>query len=227
MAKIEAKILVVDDDIDVLNTARMYLKQQFTLVQIENNPELIPLHFERESFDVVLLDLSLPDSHGLNTLERVHAHAPEVPIVVMTGFDNEMLGVKAVKEGAQDYLVKGQVDSYLLMHAIRYAIERKQIELRLVQLAQYDSLTGLANRALFQDRLPQALARADRAGQLVGLMFLDLDRFKEINDTLGHDAGDVLLKSVAERLEGRLRRTDTIARLGGDDGDGAAVIEHV
>jgi diguanylate cyclase (GGDEF)-like protein/PAS domain S-box-containing protein len=97
------------------------------------------------------------------------------------------------------------------------AIERRESEARLHYLAYYDLLTGLPNRALFRDRLTQALARAERNKRLVGLMFLDLDRFKEINDTLGHDMGDHLLKTVAERLRSCMREEDTVARLGGDE----------
>src|SRR6185295_17115193 len=95
--------------------------------------------------------------------------------------------------------------------------ERKRSEERLSFLAQYDVLTGLPNRALFYDRLRQAVGRAKREQTMVGLMFLDLDRFKQINDTLGHAAGDRVLKVVAERLKRFLREVDTIARLGGDE----------
>ncbi|MEO8003956.1 MAG: EAL domain-containing protein [Betaproteobacteria bacterium] len=95
--------------------------------------------------------------------------------------------------------------------------ERKRSEQRLSFLAQYDVLTGLPNRALFYDRLRQAVGRARREQSMVGLMFLDLDRFKQINDTLGHAAGDRVLKVVADRLKGFLREVDTIARLGGDE----------
>src|SRR4029077_6039400 len=77
-----------------------------------------------EHFDVVLLDLSLPDEQGINTLLRTHAHAPKVPIVILTGLDDEALAVKAVRAGAQDYLVKGRVDGDLLVRSMRYATER-------------------------------------------------------------------------------------------------------
>jgi len=97
------------------------------------------------------------------------------------------------------------------------AIGRKRAEERLAYVAQFDSLTGLPNRTLFRDRLGRAMTRAERGGSQLALMLLDLDRFKEINDTLGHRAGDRLLQSVAERLTHTLRTVDTVARLGGDE----------
>ena len=95
--------------------------------------------------------------------------------------------------------------------------QRREVEERLAQLAQYDVLTGLPNRSLFLDRLHQAMARARRSGAMIGLMFFDLDRFKQINDTLGHSTGDKVLQVVAMRLKEQLREVDTISRLGGDE----------
>jgi len=99
----------------------------------------------------------------------------------------------------------------------REGAERKLSEDRLAYMAQYDHLTGLANRVLFRDRLEQALVRTKRSGTLMALMSLDLNRFKAVNDTLGHGAGDLLLQKVAERLEGCVRESDTVARMGGDE----------
>ncbi|MDX6671564.1 MAG: hypothetical protein QOI91_1927 [Solirubrobacteraceae bacterium] len=165
----------------------------------------------------VLLDLSLPDAHGLEAVTRVQAAAPDVPIVVLTGLDDERLALNAVQEGAQDYLIKGRVDDRLISRSIRYAIERKRAEVELAHQALHDGLTGLPNRALFLDRLQLALARVQRRPSAVAVLFLDLDRFKVINDSLGHEIGDRLLVDVAQRLQSVLRPGDTVARFGGDE----------
>lgn len=170
-----------------------------------------------QRFDVVLLDLSLPGSQGLDTLAYVKKLAPEVPIVVLSGLNDEATMIEAVHQGAQDYLVKGQCNSALLRRAIHHGIERKRTEDRLAYLAQYDCLTGLANRASFQDHLANALTRRERTRQPLGLLLIDLDRFKPVNDTLGHVVGDRLLKAVAERLRRCVRKSDTVGRLGGDE----------
>ena len=172
---------------------------------------------ERSEFDVVLLDLSLPDSSGMETVERVRTVASRTPVVVLSGRDDEEIALKALQGGAEDYLVKGRGDGELVARSIRYAIQRKKAEERLAYLAQYDPLTGLANRALFQDRLQQAVARAERSEGLLALVFVDLDRFKAVNDTFGHDCGDALLREVSGRMEDRVRKSDTVARLGGDE----------
>jgi diguanylate cyclase (GGDEF)-like protein len=169
------------------------------------------------SVDCVLLDLSLPDAEGLEALAQVRKVALDVPIIVLTGRTDEVLAVQAVHEGAQDYLIKGQVDARLLSRSINYAIERKRAEVELAHQAMHDALTALPNRALFYDRLGQALNRVGRQGTAVAVLFLDLDRFKLINDSLGHGAGDKLLVAVAERLAGVLRAGDTAARFGGDE----------
>ena len=174
-------------------------------------------YLSKEKFDLVLLDLSLPDSSGLETLTKVRAQVPERPIIVLTGLDDERVALKAVREGAQDYLIKGEVTSSLLARAIRYAIERKQKEEKLFYRATHDALTNLPNRAMFNDRLTQALAQAQRNRHKLAVMLVDLDQFKKINDTRGHEVGDKLLLRVGKRLTKVLRRSDTVARMGGDE----------
>src|SRR5262249_47025810 len=93
----------------------------------------------------------------------------------------------------------------------------RESEARLAKMAQFDSLTGLPNRALLSDRLSQRIAQASRRGDLLGVLFVDLDGFKAVNDTLGHAAGDSLLKEVASRVQSTVRKADTVARLGGDE----------
>jgi len=174
-------------------------------------------YLEDERFDVVITELNLPDGKGIGTITHIQEQEQSVPVVVLSDQDSEELALQVVQQGAQDYLVKGQGDGFLICRAIEYAIERKRNEQGLSYLANYDSLTGLANRLLFRERLDRALIRADRNKTLVALLVIDLDRFKNINDTLGHDTGDKLLIEVADRLEQCTRDGDTIARLGGDE----------
>jgi diguanylate cyclase (GGDEF)-like protein len=165
----------------------------------------------------VLLDLSLPDASRLEALMQLRAAAPDVPIVILSGLQDELLAVKAVQEGAQDYLIKGRVDGQAIGRSITYAVERKAQEMELAHQAMHDSLTGLPNRTLFLDRLKHAVMRAKRHHSLMGVMFLDLDGFKPINDTHGHEIGDRLLVALAGRLQDGLRASDTAARFGGDE----------
>lgn len=168
-------------------------------------------------FDVVLLDRSLPDTTGFNGLHSIQNVAPKLPIIFLTGYNDEALALSAVAQGAQDYLYKDKVDSQVMKRAIQYAIQRKQFEEELICQANFDTLTGLANRILFENRLDQVLAKMRRYDLGVGIFFLDLDRFKEVNDTLGHAAGDKLLQQVGKRLKQGFRSCDTVARFGGDE----------
>jgi len=305
-------------------------------------------HLGAHPVDIVLLDLGLPDAQGLGAVRRAHSAAPRLPLVVLTGLDDESLAAQALQEGAQDYLIKGQIETRGLLRALRYAIERKLMEEALFEekeraqvtlncigdavlstdvwghvnyinpvaesmtgwsradavghpiedvlqiidantrkgmqnptasailenktlgltpncilvrrdgvesdiedsaapihdrrgrvtgavmvfrdvseartlsrrmsfLAQHDSLTQLSNRMVLNDRLTQAIAMARRHGQKLAVLFLDVDRFKHINDSLGHAIGDRLLQSVSQRLLTCVRRSDTVSRQGGDE----------
>ena len=167
--------------------------------------------------DVVLLDLGLPDSWGLDTVSRAHAQARQVPIIVLTGSEDEEVGVKAVQAGAQDYLVKGEVDSNLLVRSMRYALERQRMRAELRNLSLVDELTGLYNRRGFLALAHQQVYLAQQAKMQMVLLFADLDGMKWINDTLGHHKGDQALKETANILKKTFRQSDIIARIGGDE----------
>jgi diguanylate cyclase (GGDEF)-like protein/PAS domain S-box-containing protein len=305
-------------------------------------------HLADREVDIILLDLGLPDVEGVMAVQRIRAAAPSVPLVVLTGRDDEALAAQALQEGAQDYLIKGQIDSRGLLRALRYAIERKTMEealfeekeraqvtlnsigdavvctdisgnitflnfvaekmtgwswqeaagrpmaevfqildamsrestphpmsravgveqtihlpsncilvrrdgfetpiedsiapihdregkatgavivfrdvttaramaAQMTHSAQHDFLTGLPNRMLLNDRVTQAIVLAPRHSKKVAVLFLDLDGFKHINDSLGHPTGDKLLQSIAKRLVACVRSSDTVSRQGGDE----------
>ncbi len=170
-------------------------------------------YLERRHVDCVLLDLGLLDADGLDGLRDVVARDPNVPVVVLTRREDDLLSSEALRHGAQDYLAKRDLEPQLLVRAVRYAIERKASELQLRHLAQHDPLTGLANRGLFLDRLNALTITAEG----LSVLFLDVDNLKLVNDSLGHAAGDRLLTTVARRLVDAVRPIDVVARFGGDE----------
>lgn len=167
--------------------------------------------------DAILLDLSLPDSHGLSTITAILEAAPEVPIVVLTDRDDESLALQALQAGAQDYLLKGQMPSHLLIRALRYAIERHQLQATVRSLSLLDELTGLYNRRGFFTLAERQLKLAPRIQIGLTLVLADLDGLKQINDTFGHGQGDLALVKTAEVLRQTFRDSDIIARLAGDE----------
>jgi diguanylate cyclase (GGDEF)-like protein len=167
----------------------------------------------------VLLDAAPhPDTDDpMTLLEYVRMSAPDAPIVLLCPDEDEDLTLKAVRLGAQDCLIKSELEPVLLRRALIRAVERKRAEAALAHQAMHDQLTGLPNRALFLDRLGLALERSRRSGAPLAVLFLDFDNFKEINDTRGHAAGDRVLSILGGRLSGLLRPMDTVARFGGDE----------
>ena len=142
--------------------------------------------------------------------------APDAPVVVVTARADQALGVEAVHAGAE-VISSGQITPEAIGRSIRFAIERKRNELELAHRALHDPLTGLPNRRLLLDRITHALARLERSGRAIGLLFLDFDRFKQVNDSFGHETGDRALTEIARRLQGCIRPSDTLGRLGGDE----------
>ena len=168
-------------------------------------------------FDVLLLDLGLQESSGMDTLKIILEHNVEVPIIVLTGQDNDHLGLEAIKEGAQDYLSKGQLDKNVLTRSIRYAIERHHLLSELHNQSLKDYLTGLNNRRGFFILAQQQVKLAKRMRRPVLFVVADLDGMKQINDTFGHEAGDQALIETAGILKKTFRDADIIGRIGGDE----------
>jgi diguanylate cyclase (GGDEF)-like protein len=209
------KILLVDDDEDD------YLLTKDLFSQISNlsyDLEWISSYCDALKvlsgckFDICLFDYRLGEYTGLDLLREAVSAGCKAPIILLTGQGDNGIDIEAIKRGASDYLNKSEITSQLLERAVRYAIERKRTEERIVHMAYYDGLTNLPNRSLFLDRLSQALAHSSRYKDSCALLFIDLDNFKRINDTLDHRTGDLLLQGVAERLNSFVRSADTIAR---------------
>ena len=156
--------------------------------------------------DLVLLELDLPDSEGLVTFERTFAFSPSVPILVLTETDDDEVALSAVQGGAQDCLLRTELTPGVLRRAIRYAMERHRLLAALRSLSLIDDLTGLYNRRGFSDLGEQYLKLARRTGKGATLIFIDVDRFKTINDTLGHHVGDRALNRVADILRAAFRQ---------------------
>ena len=217
-----AKILLIEDNpgdaklVEVLLEANHNTNKHFELIRVGLLSEAFPV-LEQGGISAILLDLGLPDGNGLESLTRIYAAALTIPIVVLSAEEDELLAIQSVQLGAQDFLVKNGISELVLRRSLYYAIERKNLLEQLQYLAYYDVLTGLPNRKLFYDRLKQDVVGARRSKKSLALIFLDLNDFKLVNDSLGHRSGDDLLKEVAKRLQDCIRTTDCAARMGGDE----------
>jgi diguanylate cyclase (GGDEF)-like protein len=214
------RVLLIEDDQCSAAMLRAMLQAAF-------HRDIVLTHVERlggairelrdHSAGCVLLDLMLPEGAGTDPLAEVRSVAPEAPVIALYDGGDEEIALRALRHGAQEVLVRDQIDTAGLRRAVAHAIERHGFEAGLAHQALHDALTGLPNRALLMDRLEMAVDRSRRTGSPLAVMFLDLDGFKHVNDTLGHGAGDSVLVALAHRLRAMLRPMDTVARFGGDE----------
>ncbi len=189
-----------------------------------NVSKIEKVHNKYTNIDVLLLYISSEINNGLDLLLKFKNLTSDTPIVVISEIDDDEIAITMLKAGAQDYLVKKNINSKALIRSLRHATERFSRILKLEHvrelehyLAYHDALTKLPNRQLFEDRLNQAIAFGNRNSTSLAVLFLDLDGFKDINDTMGHTTGDEILKIIAKRLETCIRENETAARFGGDE----------
>ncbi|HXQ81285.1 MAG TPA: GGDEF domain-containing response regulator [Opitutaceae bacterium] len=214
------KVLVIDDD-----------RLQFRLVQAHFK------NFRRGAYElewsetyedgldrlltgayaVCLLDFRLGDRDGLQLIREAAEKGCTTPIVFLTAEASESVDIQAMEAGALDYLVKGEITPRSLERSLRYALKLGETLEALRRLATRDELTGLLNRREFDRILADEEERARRFGHALGLVLIDIDRFKAVNDTHGHPAGDSVLEEVARRIAGAVRTVDRVARIGGEE----------
>jgi two-component system, cell cycle response regulator len=223
---LNARILLVDDHVENLDLLGQVLRLGgYTSIALTSNPrEVCDLH-RKNRYSLILLDIEMPGMDGFEVMEGLKQIELEtgnyLPVLAITA--NHAHKLRALESGAKDFISK-PFDLPEMLRRVYNLLEVRLLhdETRhqhkmLEALALQDPLTGLANRRLLLDRMSVALSQARRSNGYMAVMYLDLDGFKEVNDTLGHGAGDILLKAVAERLTQTVREEDTVARLGGDE----------
>jgi diguanylate cyclase (GGDEF)-like protein len=221
------KVLIIDDDeVDRMSIMRA-MQQASTPVSLAqaDTAEAGLILARQTAFDVVLLDYRLPDRDGIEVLKELqHLGTRHTTVVMLSHQDDLALAQQAIGAGAQDFLLKEEVNPRRLLRTVYQAQQRHGLEEklrdshdRLRLLAERDSLTGLANRYDFERSLRLSAARSQRGDHSMAILLLDIDCFKEVNDTYGHDIGDQMLVQVARRLETVVRDSDVLARLGGDE----------
>ena len=229
-------VLVVDDDPMIRMLVTETLQQLGFVVEEADDGRQALDFMGRCQPDVVLLDVLMPEMDGFQACQTIRAlsHGEHTPILMMTGLDDIESIDHAFEVGATDFITK-PLNYAILGHRVRYLLRTMQAfenvrksKKEIHHLAFYDALTNLPNRRLFGDRLQQAVEAARRNDHLMGILFIDIDNFKRINDSFGHSVGDKLLRTVAAQLVACLRRCDSVgrevdenqvsvSRLGGDE----------
>ena len=227
-------ILIIDDEEQIRNLLIDVLGTSYQCSDAGSAEEALSA-LAKTTFDLVISDIDMGGMSGLDLVPRVHSLSPDTVVVMVSGNQDIEFAIKAMRAGAYDYITKPIIDLGHLEAIIGRAIthstllrekrrDKEQIENLLQQrtaevhwLGNYDTVTQLPNRALFEDRVGQAVAIAKATGQSLGVLFISLDQFKKVNDSFGHGPGDVLLREFAERLKSCINKSDTVARFGNDE----------
>ena len=218
-AVMSTRVLHVEDspaDAALVESILTGSERSCTVTCVQHIADTVPI-LDAGKADLILLDLRLPDSVGLEGFHRLRAQAPEIPIIVLSGESDIEMAREALRNGALDYLVKGQLDGNLLDHAVCFAAERHALQRELEERSLRDPLTGLYNRRGFRLLADQSLRLAKRNGRESVLLLADVDKLKAINDAHGHPEGDRALCAVARAFDAAVRDSDIVARLSGDE----------
>ncbi len=213
----DINILIADDDPSMLLLLKHVLEDEGYIVsQAHSGREAIEL-CTQTTFDLAILDIVMPDINGFEACRSICSFIEDSPsILLITSLDDDISVNEAFNCGANEYITK-PINWSVFKHRVRRLLENRRSQETIRQLTHHHPLTGLPNRVLMLDRLESALHRAQRSDSFLALIMIDIDNFKLINETLGHETGDQLLQSVANRLEHTVRETDTLAHIGGDE----------
>ncbi len=214
----QAVILVVDDDPSIRLVIRHSMERSgYQVVEASNGLEAVHAVIKQVP-DLILMDAVMPEMDGFRATKEIKLleGCADIPILMATSLDDDGSIAHAFDVGACDYVTK-PFNWSVLKHRVACSLYAANAQRKIQHLAYHDSLTGLPNRMLFMDRIDQAISRAQREQEQFALLFIDIDHFKVINDSMGHAAGDQLLNIISQRLCEMLRKSDTVARLGGDE----------
>ena len=218
-------VVLADDDPSIRLMVRHVLEsEEFDIVEASDGLEAIKA-VEKYHPALILLDAVMPGIDGFTTCQQIKEKGhTDIPVMMITGLDDDASVERAYEVGAIDFITK-PIKWAVLKHRVKSVVAKVVAERKVELLAYRDSLTDLPNRLLFADRLEQSIIRAQRSRTSMALMLVDIDDFKLVNDSFGHDAGDKLIQAVGQLIHRSLRRADTIARLGGDEF--AVIIEGI
>jgi diguanylate cyclase (GGDEF)-like protein len=216
------KILILDDDLNILASMKRNLRK-FD-ISLFSRPEDAIAAMENETFAVALSDMQMPGINGVDFLEYVKSVSPNTVRIMLTGYADLNSTMAAInKANVHRFLTKPfDIDNLtsILQDALKeysQSVEKESKSEEYLHQALHDTLTGLPNRAMLIDRISIAAQRSARTQSACALLFIDLNKFKPINDTFGHKAGDEVLCEIAGRLKKGIRTVDTAARIGGDE----------
>ncbi len=213
-------VLLIDDSEDDYQLTREWLAAvpgtEYRIHWVRDFDEGLSA-YATGAHDVCLVNDCLGEAEGLDWIAKRDLGACDIPILMLTDRGTRATDLKAMQSGVSDYLEKDLLNGPLLERAIRYGLEKHRLVKRLHSLSKTDTLTGIANRLSFQEMLAAGISSAARHNRKLALLYIDLDKFKDVNDSLGHGFGDQVLYQVARRLAEVVRTEDLVARLGGDE----------